>query len=268
MLLALMSAAACATPAPQAPAPPIIDPSDEARALRLPFDAYKRTEADIERAERAVDVLTSTCLKQKGYDRASLPPIPVVEAPNRRRYGVIEPVVAEQAGYQAPYTTAEKERERADRARGGPRTRKEQSAANDCIQRSTARVYVTAADSPLLTRLEREIFEQTRAKDARVRSAFEAWRSCLRTRGQKDYPDPLAAAADERWQDPSTAEAETAAAVADVACKKQTNLVTIWSDAERKLQTAALKEHATEFTAIRQALERERTEAARIAQDA
>ncbi len=269
-MLALMSGAACAAPAPSAVSnanePPVIDPSAEGRALRLPFDAYKRTEADIELAERAVDVLAGQCLRQKGYSQPALPAVTVVEAPNRRRYGVIEPLVAEQAGYHAPLTSAEKERERADRARGGPRDAAERSAAHDCLQGSTGRVYVDAADSPLLARLEREIFEETRTKDVHVRSAFDAWRSCMRVRGQEEYADPLAAAADDRWQDLKSAQAETAAAVADVACKKETDLVEVWRRAEEELQAAAVKRHPAEFGEVRQALEKERAEAARIVQ--
>lgn len=192
----------------------------------------------------------------------------MIEAPNRRRYGVIEPLVATRAGYHAPLTSAEKERDRADRARGGYRDAAERSAANTCLDDSMSRVYVDGADSPLLTRLEREIFEQARTKDRHVRSALDAWRSCMRKRGQKEYADSLAAAADDRWKSPSPSKAETAAAVADVACKKETDLVEVWRRTEEKLQAAALKQHPADFDQVRQALEKERAEATRIVQSA
>jgi hypothetical protein len=271
-MLALVSTAACAAPAPstipKATERPVIDPSAEARALHLPFDAYKRTETDIELVERATDVLTGQCLQKKGYSRPALPALTMIEAPNRRRYGVIEPLVAMRTGYHAPLTSAEKERDRADRARGGYRDASERSAANTCLDDSMGRVYVDGADSPLLTRLEREIFEQARTKDRHVRSALDEWRSCMRTRGQKEYADPLAAAADDRWKDPGSAKAETAAAVADVACKKATGLVGVWREAEEKLQAAALKQHPADFDQVRQTLDKERAEAARIVQSA
>ncbi|TMR99023.1 hypothetical protein [Nonomuraea basaltis] len=268
--LALISSAACAAPAPRTASKanelPVIDPSAEARALHLPFDAYKRTETDIERIERAADVLTSQCLQEKGYSRPALPGVTMIEAPNRRRYGVIEPLVAKRTGYRAPLTSAEKERDRADRARGGYRDAAERAAAHNCLQESLGRVYVDGADSPLLARLEREIFEKTRMNDLQVRSALDEWRSCMRTRGQKEYADPLAAAADDRWQDPGSAKAETAAAVADVECKKETDLVEVWHRTEEKLQTAAMKQHPADFDQVRQALGKERAEATRIVQ--
>ena len=268
--LVLVSSAACAASASQTASQasdrPVVDPSTEARALRLPFDAYKRTETDIGLIERAVDILTSQCLQKRGYSRSTLPLVTVIEAPNRRRYGVIEPLVAEKAGYHAPLTTAEKERDRADRARGGYRDAVERSAANNCLDDSMRRVYVDGSDSPLLTRLEREIFEQTRTKDLHVRATVDKWRSCMRTRGQKEYADPLAAAADDRWKDPGSAKAETATAVADVACKEETGLVEVWRGAEEKLQAAALKQHPADFDQLRQTLDKERAEATRIVQ--
>ncbi|MFG1686065.1 hypothetical protein ACGFNP_38295 [Nonomuraea sp. NPDC049269] len=265
----LVSTAACAAPAPStAPERPVIDPSAEAQALHLPFDAYKRTETDIERVERATDVLAGQCLQKKGYSRPALPALTVLEAPNRRRYGVIEPLVATRMGYHAPLTSVEKERDRADRARGGYRDAAERSAANTCLDDSMGRVYVDGTDSPLLTRLEREIFEQTRTKDLHVRAAFDKWRSCMRARGQKEYADPLAAAADDRWKDPGSAKAETATAVADVACKKETGLVEVWRGAEEKLQNAAMKQHPADFDQVRQTLDKERAEATRIVQSA
>ncbi|MBB6346132.1 hypothetical protein FHU36_002641 [Nonomuraea muscovyensis] len=270
LMLALACSAACAAPAPSAASkangPPVIDPSAEAKALRLPFDAYKRTETDIERVERAVDVLAGRCLQQKGYSRPALPGVAVIEAPHRRRYGVMEPLVAQQVGYRAPITSAEREQNRAEEARGGYRDAAERSAAHGCLDDGMGRVYVEGADSPLAVRLEREIFERTRTKDPHVRSAFDAWRSCMRVRGQREYADPLAAAADDRWKDPAAVEAERAAAVADVACKEETDLVEVWHRAEEKLQTAALEQHAAAFDQIRQALEKERAEAARIVQ--
>ncbi|MGW0806694.1 hypothetical protein [Nonomuraea sp. NPDC002799] len=268
LAVVLVFSAACAAPAPQTAAKardlPVIDPSAEARALRLPFDGYKRTETDIGLVERAADVLTSRCLRDKGYSRSALAAVTVIEAPNRRRYGVMEPLVAQQMGYRAPLTSAERDRDRADRARGGYRDAVERTAAHNCAQDTMGRVYVDGAESALVTRLEREIFEQTRAKDGHVRSALGEWRACMRARDQKEYADPLAAAADDRWKDPGAAKTETATAVADVACKKETGLVEVWRRAEEKLQSAALKQHPADFDQVRQALQRERTEATRV----
>ncbi|MBN6052984.1 hypothetical protein JYK22_13685, partial [Nonomuraea sp. RK-328] len=242
-----------------------MDPSADVRALRLPFDAYKRTEADIERIQRAADVLVGRCLEEQGYrPRPARPAVAMVEAPNRRRYGVMEPEVAARAGYRAPRTSAETERDRADRERGGYRNAMERTAGHRCLQAAMDRLHVTGVDSPVLARLEREIFEQTRTKDAGVASALTAWRSCMRVRGQKEYADPLAAAADERWKDPGAAKAETAAAAADVACKKETGLVEVWRRAEDRLQSAALQQHAADFAQVGQALEKERAEASRL----
>jgi hypothetical protein len=64
-------------------------------------------------------------------------------------------------------------------------------------------------------------------EDPRVRSAFDQWSACMEKRGHA-YDDPWQAINDKAFRGPGVTPREIATAVADVACKRETNLVGVW----------------------------------------
>ncbi|MEU0194981.1 hypothetical protein ABZ250_34965, partial [Streptomyces afghaniensis] len=64
-------------------------------------------------------------------------------------------------------------------------------------------------------------------EDPRVRSAFDRWSACMEKRGHA-YDDPWQAINDKAFRRPGVSPREIATAVADVACKRETNLVGVW----------------------------------------
>src|SRR4051812_24929709 len=85
-LSALALSAGCgssaAAPPSREPTPVVIDPSGEARTLRLPFDAYKPSASHLELVRQAIEILTSRCAQARGYDRPVLPSVNVIDAPD------------------------------------------------------------------------------------------------------------------------------------------------------------------------------------------
>ncbi|HEY3483105.1 MAG TPA: hypothetical protein VGL02_29870, partial [Streptomyces sp.] len=100
--------------------------------------------------------------------------------------------------------------------------------------------------------------------DARVLKAFAAWSACMRTSGYV-YKDPNAATDDPRWAasaDPTAAEIATARA--DVACKRRTDLVGVWSSVESAYQGAAIHLNATALQQARTTMQHELRAAATL----
>jgi hypothetical protein len=72
----------------------------------------------------------------------------------------------------------------------------------------------------------------------------------MRGRGHH-YPTPLAAAADPRFRRGPVSSSEIATARDDIACKRQTNLVGVWSAAEADLQRADIAAHRPALERLR-----------------
>jgi hypothetical protein len=113
---------------------------------------------------------------------------------------------------------------------------------------------VRNADQALLERLGSQIWEQSK-RDPRVVRAFRAWSVCMREHGFR-YADPVVVNGDERWQSAAPSATEIATATADVACKRQTNLVDVWFGFEAAAQRRAISGHEREFQALRVAKQR------------
>lgn len=242
----------------------VIDPSGEARTLRLPFDAYEPSASHLELVRQAVEILTSRCAHAKGYDRPPLAPVNVIDAPDRRRYGVIEIEVARAAGYRLPRTSAEKALRQAADARKGDLSRAAKAAIGACLDQSNARVYAKDDQPGLLVRLEKESFEGTRRNDPKVKAVFADWRTCMTQKGQRGYADPMEAIGDDRWQGPHIDKAEMDTAVADVECKQKVGVVATWHQAEKAFQTKAIAQHRSYFAKVRRTLQQEETTARSI----
>ncbi|MEH0981584.1 hypothetical protein [Micromonospora sp. CPCC 205556] len=95
-------------------------------------------------------------------------------------------------------------------------------------------------------------------RDPRVQAGFRAWSTCMAGKGFA-YADPWQANDDPRWSTDRPSGVERRTAVADVACKDSTGLVTIWQ--------AAMVEHQRRTIASRSAdIERyEQAKSARLA---
>ncbi|MEV0195701.1 hypothetical protein [Nonomuraea sp. NPDC050691] len=261
------SAAATHSPSQRQAVPPVVSvplPGEEARGLTVPFDAYNFSPAEIMTIEAAEDLLIRDCMRDQGMAWEVLPQARQedVEPPHRRRYGVIEPQMAQLFGYHVP---AERPSVAERRARWDVRTAKlsaqERRAAygddtagdgGGCARqaRRTRLQGAPKVDSSLFNRLIEQTFEASQ-RDENVVRAFQSWSACMTAVGVR-YANPLQAVTDERWmRDDRPSSAEIRVATADVRCKEKTDLVAVWARAEKRLQDDAVRGHAEQFRVLK-----------------
>ncbi|MEV0146956.1 MULTISPECIES: hypothetical protein [unclassified Nonomuraea] len=243
----------------------------------MPFDAYNFSPAEIMTIEAAEDILIRDCMRGQGMAWELLPQARQedVEPPHRRRYGVIEPQMAQLFGYHVP---AERPSVAARRARWDLRTaklsaRERRAAYGDgtaddgggCARkiRRTRLQGAAKVDSSLFNRLIAQTFDASQ-RDENVVRAFRSWSACMTAAGVH-YADPLQAVTDERWmRDEKPSSAEIRVAVADVRCKEKTGLVPVWARAEERLQNDAVRGHAEQFRMLKLSKEQQLETARRL----
>src|SRR5680860_650811 len=93
-------------------------------------------------------------------------------------------------------------------------------------------------------------------EDSRVKAAYQSWSECMRGKGF-DYRTSRDANNDARWSGPEVIDAEIAVAVADVQCKKETNLVGIRMAVETAYQRMLIMDHAEELQQLMEGQQRE-----------
>ncbi|NYI07667.1 hypothetical protein [Allostreptomyces psammosilenae] len=234
-------------------------PAERAAALdlTLPLDAYRLDHAAESEVRRARDLLIRDCMEQAGFEWYVSTEASADIDPARRRYGVIDPGVAERYGYHLPPDprSAEVERVRsetlaepgAEAAYFGPAESEE-----GCVTSADERIARGAgeADHALFTDLDFGSLDRSDLHPDVV-AAKEDWRECMSARGHS-YDTPRDAAGDEAWDldAPEATEAERAVAAADVACKHEVGLVETWVRAETDIQRDMVAEHAAELERV------------------
>lgn len=236
--------------------------SAEVRNLTVPIDAYATRKVDDYLVAAAEDVLMRDCLDAEGLDWTPRRPVREadVDPPNRRRYGVMEPAVARAFGFKPPPLPAEEARfteERIERIRSlgqrGAEIAYGVDGAGGCWKKANTTLLKGVpreSDYDVINRDTREGYEESQ-RAPEVRKVHRAWSACMKKAGFR-YGDPMEAMADPRWRKSETASAkEIAAAEADVRCKRETDLVKIWSAAEAKIQQRLIKASADDYRALK-----------------
>ncbi|WP_343955121.1 hypothetical protein [Nonomuraea longicatena] len=272
MTLALLAGAASACTATQAEAPPKppqswLPPGEEARRLTLPFDVYNFSPAEVMTREVAEDFLVRDCMRARGQAWEALPGPADSESapPHRRRYGVIEPQVAAVFGYhtapQSPGVTARKTKD-LDRASAAPPN--VQQAVGQCLSQARADMVKGApkADAAFFNKVIFASFDASQ-RDEQVVRVFRSWSTCMAGEGF-DYPDPLAAITDKRWQTREPSAEEIRAARVDVRCKEETGLTAVWAAAETRIQNDAVRADPEKFRVLKAVKDRQLAAARRI----
>ena len=247
--------------APPAASPPYLpDPAE----LRLPLDPYQLTPPQFESVMRGYRALLAQCMRR--YGLTSPEPTTGQLSPrtlNERRYGVSDPALAAVAGYRlsaagngARPSTSISGQDDTNRLAvltgdGQRLVNGQQVPVGGCsgeAKRTLAGGLPVPADQALAQRLSNDSFVESQREPA-VTAVFAAWSSCMLARGYR-YPTPQRAAADARFGgELTTAEIDTA--TADIACKRQTNLVGVWFDTEARLQRPKLTANRAALEPIR-----------------
>lgn len=263
IILCLISCSASPRPTSMLAYPTAIAPTDPVPAstrlvlsLRLPIDAYVPSVDELYEIEGAVDILTRHCMADRGYRWPLVARPKFGDSRNRRRYGVIEPLVARQYGYHAvsallgPVTVYNAKVNRYKRL-----TTKALHAAidprNGCEIQAYDLFYHDASkpNLSLANKLEAQSLQQS-AHQSDVRRVFHLWATCMLAAGYK-YADPSSASADPRWAGTSKAgRLEIATAEQDVSCKGQVDLVRTWFHVDSELQRSMIRTNWMYFTGL------------------
>ncbi|WKX71620.1 hypothetical protein [Streptomyces sp. XD-27] len=238
----------------------------------MPLDRYDPSPAEMQTMSAARDVLIGTCMRRKGLEWKLVPRASEEDAAprNRRRYGVVEPRIAEVYGYHLPAdrpTVARRSAAMEEREKGlGAAERKAAFGSGQklggCAKKAQEVLLkdVPDADFGLLDDTIGATYEQS-MKDRAVVRGFRAWSACMARQGYR-YADPMEAITDKRWlKSDHVSREEIRQARVDVRCKKQTKLVSVWNAAENRIQREAIKVKPEAFKRLEQA-QRERMAAA------
>lgn len=248
----------------------------DARDIVLPFDSYLSGIREWNVPDRAINILGRDCMRRFGLDW------PVVEStpPNsdalvyRRRYGLFDPDHAATYGYNAagsshgawqPIKDRDPTSEEAAvwaglglRAVGGQNV-PEGGCAGEAI-----RTLEVGKPAPEINPEQLAFESKARAEqDSRVVSAIAAWSDCMEGRGFP-YDTPSEANNDPRWSGGAATPSEIETASADVACKKEVNLIAIWLAVETAYQSRLIEENFIQLEELKRYQESVAANAARV----
>jgi hypothetical protein len=258
---------------PQISVPPI-PPAGSGQTVALPLDSYEEVSVQEQDALTAADdLLTQRCMAAAGfsYPVAAQPGggAATVQSIEDGGYGVPSLAQAESYGYNQPGQNGAGAQTPAGIVIPGflreqnthgtawtsallgfvPGARADAPQREGCLQAADSELYGELAGNPDPDPVPAIVIEaaQWTQSDPRILIAARAWSACM-ARGGFDYKSP-AQAAGRNW--PSTpTPAEIAAAVADVRCKTQANLVNTWLTVEAAYQQTLVGQNATSLSRL------------------
>ncbi|WP_055525270.1 hypothetical protein [Streptomyces graminilatus] len=266
-------------PLPLVSVPRMLDVS----SLVLPIEPYLFTDRQVGRLFRAKAVLTESCMRRFGHSwPASTGPLPETGTLNpantAHRYGITDPANAARYGYHpVPGSVPPLVRNKPTRTPPGPRPGPEAMlvlrglnpdgtpAGTDSRGR---RLPVGGCQGEATKALSgdpdklgnRELVGAVNIggyrdsqRDPRVVAVFRAWSRCMkRQNSDYVYADPTQAPGkDPKFNGPTAGPAELALASADVSCKRETNVIGVWSSVDAAYQRRAMAENQRELAAVK-----------------
>ncbi|MFC8359401.1 hypothetical protein ACFUIY_05935 [Streptomyces griseorubiginosus] len=253
------------------------------KSLVLPIEPYLVTDRQMSAILRARQELVAPCMRRFGFawpdpdpgtgDSAGLPPGMRNAANMDRRYGITDPTLAARQGYHfAPdarqRTTRESPAARPDadatavltgRAGDGtPAPSRHHGLPvpeGGCQGQATARLTGgrPLGNDPLANEINIVSYQKSRA-DPRVRAVFRAWSACMRKRGYSYAAPTDAPGKDPRFTGPAPTRQERALAEADVACKRQTNVIGVWFTVDTGYQRRMMASKGPELARAKDAI--------------
>ncbi|MGW1178990.1 hypothetical protein ACWD4P_35315 [Kitasatospora sp. NPDC002543] len=222
------------------PAPGAVDGP---AAISLPLDPYFLPPAEEARLHAALDRLVADCLRSSGLQ----PPAPAVAQPPvlgryERRYGLTSAAGARTTGYHLPA------RPNPAQPPLAPALVKALTGPQGCQENAARRITGTTGypgDAYPVRSANQESFDRS-VKAPEVVAVVAAWSGCMKQAGY-DYATPLKIGT---WPSEQPTGEERKTALADVACKQQTDLVRIWNEAEAAVQRDLIRQNAATFDGV------------------
>ncbi|MEO3851254.1 hypothetical protein ABGB09_27125 [Streptomyces sp. B8F3] len=270
LLAAVALATGCGSAAPEAGSSrPVGQPADR---IVLPFDDYRLTAGDVAVIQAAEGELMRRCMERAGHGWTRPPARTAAGAAgdpgaasggNDRRYGVADESTARRHGYHVPDDPREARDLKAQRswlAALGPAEERTLLGEGGCADEAAARLSAGGAvpGAEWFTAYDFASVDAS-ATAPPVRSAVSRWRTCMSERGF-DYDTPLAAIEDRSWNLDAkrVTSREISVAVADVGCKRESDLVAVRAAAETGIQRDLIAREPGRFRELKRDLERYR----------
>lgn len=209
-------------------------------SLSFPLTAYGLTTEQFISVEKAIALLGADCMRRFGFDWTA-PRIP--DAPKGMlagRYGITDAQTAARWGYQPPADHAKAE----PPADGGYSTPAAMAVyvGNPGKTHNGLKIPDGGCVGEARLKLGQKSGDRAEA-DPRVRDRFARWSSCMKQAGF-DYANPWAANDDPRWSGDVPAPQETATSVADVRCKRESELIGLWYAVEVAYQNRLIEQNS------------------------
>ncbi|WP_181787110.1 hypothetical protein [Streptomyces phytophilus] len=225
-----------------------------AKDLKLPVEAYLQTYPEQVTIQQANNTLQRDCMGRFGFDFA--PPAPGSHPPGeynsanmKRRYGITDLGEARQHGYQPPepveeWTPYEPEGEVANYVFDLTVSEGQSAPTGQDYQgmdipeggcRGESDRIIGEFGDELASKINVDTFQRLK-QDPRAIQVNQEWAACMQTRGYS-FTSPLEAI-DQAFSAPAdgAAQDEISQAVADVECKKSTDLVNVYFSVETEMQ--------------------------------
>jgi hypothetical protein len=268
IVLAVAFLAACSrsTPVPHGePELPATLPVVDMRTFTLPLAAYELTEDQMLAAYTARNMLIVRCLKRFGFTIVppQAPP-PSPGGPNERRYLIVSADRARLYGYKWPEITNLKRPVEPELPPGAEAALTGDGASqvggvpvpkHGCM--GEAETTLGAAQDEAGELLIRDLANDAylaMQQDSRVVAATRRWGQCM-LRSGFHYQDPAHANDDPAFATSVATPAEINTAVADVACKKESNIINIQAAVETALQNRAINNSQQQLQSHRRSLD-------------
>ncbi|MEU3555672.1 hypothetical protein [Streptomyces fragilis] len=243
-----------------------------AKGLALPLDEYVSSPLENYTWQVAVQDEWRTCMARYGFEDFGPPRVDErtvaaqTNAALGRRYGLSDPVSAAEFGYHLPDDVPEPPHwEPAPGAETSVFTGKGAELEDGAYQgqtvpnggcREEVRRMLPPPVTPEALRLSLESFDQAQERPEVVKAITE-WSSCMKKKGYKrDHPLEDIDAPGISISAPTPGAEEIEHAVADVECKKETDLIGIWSSAERAEQVEGIKKNSLKISKEKAAKDR------------
>jgi len=274
---------AAAAPNASTPAEPRVDSIlniTDSRDISLPLDAYVQDFAERQTVLRAEYALTKSCVEQFGFQFAapawdkSPAAVPNAGQPaHYRLYGLLDEDHAKQMGYHSYGENPASEAAYADKelprdyynvvaAKFGGGVFNGKTIPDGGCLGAAQREVEGATDLSMPVQLAFDAWTAAKS-DSRVVAGFAKWNMCMAGSGYH-YSTPMEANNDPKWSGEKASADEIAVAVADVNCKKTTNLVGIRMAVDAAYQREAISQHGVELNAIKAGLVRQAATASAI----
>ncbi|MGW3290516.1 hypothetical protein ACWDR3_38370 [Streptomyces sp. NPDC001002] len=248
-------------------------------SLVLPVEPYLFTDRQVGRLFRAKAVLTESCMRRFGHSwPAPTGPIPETGTLNpantAHRYGITDAAKAARYGYHpVPGSVPPQVKNKPTRAQPAPEAmlvlrglhQDGTAASTDSRGRRLPVGGCEAEATKALSGDPQKLGNQQvvsainigsyrdSQRDPRVVAAFRAWSQCMKQHNNDyTYADPTRAPGkNPTFNGPTAGPAERALASTDVACKRKTNVIGVWSAVDAAYERRAMAEKQRDLAAVK-----------------